>query len=176
MIGTVGTDMIGFVRNNPAEGRVDFTLCRTDHTNIYGGNGHLVLFDVVVVDNISTLSDALFSLSNVTAITYTQFNLAIGRMNDTITVDPLLGIHKPVDFASNFFVFPNPAKDKLTIVSHDVQLKSILVYDMQGRIVQSVNPGFNEATINLINLSSGVYEMRCITDKGDYHSRLQITR
>ncbi|MBK6446117.1 MAG: T9SS type A sorting domain-containing protein [Bacteroidetes bacterium] len=175
-LGTVGTDMIGFVRNNPAEGRVDFTLCRTDHTNIYGGNGHLVLFDVVVVDNISTLSDALFSLSNVTAITYTQFNLAIGRMNDTITVDPLLGIHKPVDFASNFFVFPNPAKDKVTIVSHDVQLKSILVYDMQGRIVQSVNPGFNEATINLINLSSGVYEMRCITDKGDYHSRLQITR
>ena len=74
------------------------------------------------------------------------------------------------------FVFPNPAKDKVTIVSHDVQLKSILVYDMQGRIVQSVNPGFNEATINLINLSSGVYEMRCITDKGDYHSRLQITR
>lgn len=173
-LGTVGTDMIGFARNNAVEGRIDFALCRTDHQNIYGGFGHLALFDVVVVDNISTISEALFSVSNISAITYTQFNLAIGRLNDTITIDPLLGIHKPLNLASNFFIFPNPARDKVSILAHDVQLKSVELYDMQGRIVGSAASIANDVTLNTASLASGIYEIRCITDNGEYHSRLEI--
>ena len=173
-LGTIGTDMIGFVKNNIAEGRVDFALCRTDHQNIYGGFGHLVLFDVVVVDNISTISDALFSISNVTALTYTQYSMAIGRLNDTITVNPLLGVPGVKNATAQFFIFPNPAKDKVTVLAHDANLKMVKVYDMQGREVISSNPGVNEFTLELGELSSGIYEIRCITDQGDYHSRLQV--
>ena len=173
-LGTIGTDMIGFVKNNVAESRVDFALCRTDHQNIYGGFGHLVLFDVVVVDNISTISDALFSISNVTALTYTQYSMAIGRLNDTITINPLLGVPGIKNPTPQFFIFPNPAKDKVTVLAHDANLKMVKVYDMQGREVISENPGVNEFTLELGELSSGIYEIRCITDQGDYHSRLQV--
>lgn len=174
-LGSIGTDMIGFVRNNPVEGRVDFALCRTDHQNIYGGFGHLVLFDVVVVDNISTVSNTLFSISNVTALTYSQFNLAIGRMNDTITIDPLTGIHQPLVSGTGIFIFPNPAKDQVTVLTPGKILTAVQLYDMQGRIVLTELPRMDEISLNLSDLSSGIYEIRCLSKEGEYHSRLQVS-
>ena len=61
---------------------------RNDGQNVFGGFGDIALFDVVIVDNISTLTDALFTPGNLRAITASQFPLLFGSQNDRVVLDP----------------------------------------------------------------------------------------
>jgi hypothetical protein len=78
-LGTVGTDMMAFVRHFPTIGKIDVAMVRTDHQNVANGFGDLASFDVVIVDNISTVTNSLFRLTDVTAITYTQLIQPLGK-------------------------------------------------------------------------------------------------
>ena len=58
-------------------------------------------------------------------------------------------------------VFPNPATDNVTILANGVRYVEVI--DMNGTTVMKVN---DAQTINLENLSSGVYVFRVVTDNG----------
>ena len=173
-LGTLGSDMIAFVRHFPTIGRIDVALTRTDHNNVGNGIGHLGMFDVVVVDNISTVTDALFRLTNVNAITYSQMVLPVARQNDTVTIDPNYNAIAEADLTSHFLLYPNPASTELNVYSHDLQIRSISIFDAAGREVYFRRTENSHTNISLSSLSTGMYHLRCITDKGVYNTGISV--
>lgn len=59
---------------------------------------------------------------------------------------------------SNFTVFPNPAKNNITIVGN-VDLTSVSVFDITGKKVIE-NKGSSINTVNVSNLNSGIYLLK----------------
>lgn len=71
------------------------------------------------------------------------------------------------DFTSNqLSVFPNPTSDIVNI-TNAVGLNAVQVMDINGRTVKSVNfNNVSEASINISNLTSGVYMMSIASENG----------
>ena len=67
-LGNLSSDMISFTKTSNL-GQFDIALVRNDQTNVFLGNGVIGLFDVVIVDNVSTVQSQLMRVSNVHAIT-----------------------------------------------------------------------------------------------------------
>lgn len=65
-------------------------------------------------------------------------------------------------------VFPNPASDYITINTRDTAIKSIQVYDIQGRLVKNIEDISNttEQTINLQGLKNSMYLVKINTENG----------
>lgn len=67
--------------------------------------------------------------------------------------------------AASFQLYPNPAKDFITIQTNDSQeIKSVFIVDMQGRTVFMSTQ--NLATISVSNLQQGMYFMTLETEAG----------
>jgi hypothetical protein len=71
-------------------------------------------------------------------------------------------------------VYPNPTKGELTIKNEKLEIKSVEIFDVMGKKVQSSefkvqssetrNP--KSETLNISNLPAGIYFLRITTDKG----------
>ena len=98
---------------------------------------NLIAFGGTILENVNELSLISDSLDNYLP---------------TITAsDPLI---KPK--ISNFDIFPNPAKDKIT-VSSTLLIEKIRIMDLQGRFLVESTPLKNDATIDLARFNSGLY-------------------
>lgn len=71
------------------------------------------------------------------------------------------------DFAtdSSVRIYPNPAKDVVTVAG-SAELKSIQLYDVQGRLLQSVAASGLQSSVNVSSLPKGVYFVKAFTEKG----------
>ncbi len=173
-LGTQGVDMITFVRHFPSIGKIDVAMVRNDQQNVLNGFGHLVLFDVVIVDNISTLTNSLFRLTDVSAITFTQYQLSVTRVNDTIIVDPLFDKVAQLDLGSHFTVYPNPASSIMNVHTTDIKVELIEIYDVTGKLMIRNKVSSNQIAIPIQGLSQGIYQIRFISDKGIYNRAIEI--
>ena len=71
--------------------------------------------------------------------------------------------------ALEFDLYPNPAKDQFTIVlSTNITLEDINIYDIQGRYINSIT----QKSVDISSLSSGIYFVELITNKGKSIKRL----
>ncbi|GAA3638150.1 T9SS type A sorting domain-containing protein [Flavivirga jejuensis] len=60
---------------------------------------------------------------------------------------------------SNFKIYPNPAKDYITIQSKDLKINSIEIFDLLGKSIYSkIEPSDNK--INVSNFSKGIYLLK----------------
>jgi hypothetical protein len=108
---------------------------------------------------------------------YVQTAAAFNRSYRIITVDPaFVTVSKPLRSCNSIYtvdeganslilsVFPNPAADKLTIGCNQKAMMEIST--IQGQIIKIIrNTGMN-TTIDLANLSDGVYIVKATTGKG----------
>ncbi len=72
-------------------------------------------------------------------------------------------------FLSNSIVlFPNPAKDVVNVqcTMNNVQVKAIEVFDVYGKLLQTVSMTPETTTINVSGLASGMYFVRVTTKEG----------
>lgn len=71
------------------------------------------------------------------------------------------------DFAvdNSVKIYPNPAKDIVTIEG-SAELKSIQVYDVQGRLLQLVSASGVQSSINVSSMPKGIYFIKAFTEKG----------
>lgn len=95
-----------------------------------------------------------------------------GNNSDIIGIDSF-SVDRPTAstqsfFANNFSVYPNPANNVLNLsVKNGLSVNEISMVDINGRIVKTVNTGFNsEMEINVSDLMSGVYMLNVKTDEG----------
>jgi PKD repeat protein len=87
----------------------------------------------------------------------------------------LTGIEE-ISNSPNFIIYPNPSNNVVTLKLHnnENEEKNILIYDISGKLVTSLNFTSNEISINTTELNNGVYFIQLITKSGISNNKLII--
>ena len=95
---------------------------------------------------------------------YFDYNLPVATNQAVTEFEDIMGLD---DFTkdNSIKVYPNPAKDVLS-VKGDVNLRSVSLYDIQGRLLQTVMPNDVQATIDIAMRAKGIYFLKVTSDKG----------
>ncbi len=80
------------------------------------------------------------------------------------TTELLTGIKETNNNASNITVYPNPAINNIKIETP--QQAVIEITNMQGQLIKTIRADENKISIDVSALPSGVYFIKCITEKG----------
>ncbi len=75
---------------------------------------------------------------------------------DNLSLDYDSGIDE-LSIGTAFLVFPNPATNELTIISKDENATSVLISDLNGRVIKEIEITNEKTKIDLETISSGVY-------------------
>ena len=76
------------------------------------------------------------------------------------------------EMSSSMNIYPNPVNDKLYIET-EVEVEKLVVYDIYGRHQVAETPSRQgDLTIDLSNLTSGVYFVKIVTDNGNVVKRI----
>lgn len=95
----------------------------------------------------------------------TYVNQPLPTLIPTICAVPLANENFTLD-ESSVKVFPNPANDVVTIQSTN-QIKSIEVYDVQGRSIHTQTINKENANLEVSNFTNGIYFIKVKTEFGD---------
>ena len=111
-----------------------------------------------------------FILNNATPIIATSTSLRL----DTVSFSSVLANNQFL--ATNFDVYPNPARNFVTISNTtDALINNAEIVDMNGRVVKTQKvANVNEAQINISDLAKGVYMMKISSDRGNLTKKLVI--
>ena len=85
---------------------------------------------------------------------------------DTISVIVLCGIDSWLE--NSVSLYPNPAKEVLNVqcTMNNVQIETVEVYDVYGKLINTVNVIDNPTRINVSGLADGMYFVRVTTEAG----------
>ena len=100
---------------------------------------------------------------------YFDYNFPI-ETNDANTIFQALNNTIPVKDLS-ISLYPNPASS-LIKVRADNNIKSVELYDVQGRIIQVDKVDSNEVSIDVSKYNSGVYFVKVTTEFGSQISKI----
>ena len=96
-------------------------------------------------------------------INYGQYDLWI---LDTMFVNNSTSINDNINIQNNIAIFPNPTSDKIHITSQGKTIESISIYGIQGVSLQSYRVDSKYFMIDVATLSSGVYLLQIVPEKG----------
>jgi hypothetical protein len=94
---------------------------------------------------------------------YFDYNFPIETIPENTIFQALKNPDIPVD--ASISVYPNPTKGTINITA-DNTIKSVQLYDMQGRILQTSLVNENQTAIDISGQSNGMYFLKVISDKG----------
>ena len=66
---------------------------------------------------------------------------------------------------SQIVVYPNPANEVVNIQSPSI-IKNITVYDLQGRLINTVKAQQQNTEVNILQLKTGIYFFSIETEAG----------
>jgi len=122
-----------------------------------GGHGNILLKvqtqNTVQTDDTVTKSAEIFFDYNFPIVT-----------NDANTTFALLSTSE-FEVDQSVSIYPNPVKHIVTISAKE-NIKSISLFDVQGRVLQTKMDSKQEVKLDMSNRANGVYFMKIITDKG----------
>lgn len=123
-----------------------------------GGHGNILLKvqsqDVLVEDDTVTKKANIFF----------DYNFPIQTNNANTTYQQLLSTTE-YEIDQNVTIYPNPVKNWVTISSKE-NIKSVSVFDVQGRVLQTQIGNSKEIKLDLANRNNGVYFIKIQTEKG----------
>lgn len=122
-----------------------------------GGHG-TILFKIKTLSGLSE-GDEVMSRANI----FFDYNAPI-ETNPANTVFALLN-NPDYTADGSITIYPNPTKDIVRIACNNT-IKTIELYDVQGRILQTSLEHSNETQINLSSKSNGIYFVKIMTEKG----------
>lgn len=119
--------------------------------------------DGYVVFKIKTKSSLVFGdiFSNAASI-YFDYNFPIETNNYSTIIQNALGLNEN-EYAKTMVLYPNPVLDFLHFSTNEQVLK-VAIYDLNGRILQSVSVHENKVDLNA--LKTGNYFVKIYTEKG----------
>jgi Leucine-rich repeat (LRR) protein len=146
--------------NFPVDARITGNKVEFIFKNIQlpiGGHGHILLKiktneTLVVGDAVANRADIFFDYN---------FPIDTGMAN---TVFQTLS-NSVFEVDSSVTVYPNPAVNNVT-VNADNKIKSIQLYDAQGRIIMTSLIDDLESKLDISSYSKGIYFIKIITEKG----------
>lgn len=140
----------------------------TSGTIIYEGNS-IIASDSFVICTLGTNP----SCGNDFTICAIDLDNCRKVCSDSTYLFILTGV-EPVKVLQQIELFPNPAQNKLFVknIEEDIQLSII---DLQGRtMVKQYLKAYNNGTIDLSDLSSGMYLVRMISENGERTTKLLV--
>ena len=84
----------------------------------------------------------------------------------TISCPTLLSINEINDYLTNVKIYPNPADNILFIDTIDNQIQKIEIFDLQGRLLKTINENKEKYQIDISNFSSATYLVKLSAEKG----------
>jgi uncharacterized repeat protein (TIGR01451 family) len=183
-IGTAAAEFVVVTQDiNPADFDVEsLELLNTSHNVKANVKGNAVEFRfdginlgakahgtiVYKIKSLKTLKagDSVMNKANIVF----DFNAAIATNEAITTFKTILGTG---DFTvdKSVKIYPNPAKDVVKVESNNT-IKNIQLYDVQGRVLQTVTPNQNAATIDISAKAAGIYFLKVTTAKGTKTEKL----
>ena len=158
-LGTPGANMITLGYHDPATGRIDLGMVRTDGMNA-SGFGRVASIIVVIDDDISKRQVPLhISFEDAYAVNVAGGEEPVGPRVELPFIDVSTGLND--DLTSSITIFPNPVSDgQLRVrlpeghVGGDVRL-----VDISGRAIatQEVEPALGEISLALGRQPAGLY-------------------
>ena len=70
-------------------------------------------------------------------------------------------------FNNKVKIFPNPSSSILFIENFEKQIQKIEFFDLQGRIIKTINENKNESQIDISNLLAATYIIKLSTETGN---------
>jgi len=135
----------------------DINLAPLDGDPPVGGHG-TILFKIKTLPLLA-VGDIVENKANI----YFDYNDKIGTNIARTTFAVLSNTEFPVD--KSIIVYPNPAKDRVVIACNNV-IKSVGLYDIQGRILQSVIANEKSTEVDLSGKADGVYFVKIVSENG----------
>ena len=71
-------------------------------------------------------------------------------------------------------IYPNPATDRVSIVSYAVNINKVNLYSITGQLVLSKNVNMNKININVSDLNKGIYILEISSDKTSIKRKLIV--
>lgn len=152
-----------------------------DTFNVIRVNTTRLQVDTIDVQTMSVwIYDAFVQMDSVR--TYTYYTNGIGYPLAELTDDqdlgtitratwlstlPQYGVSVP-EFANaaNMNVYPNPSVETVTFVSNGAAVSLITILDINGRIVKTANVTADQTSVNVSDLSSGMYFYQAVDRNG----------
>ena len=138
-----------------ADGCYNFTITDsygdglTSCSQANGGSGSYQIVD----DNATVLTELLEADANFGNQLIQQFCVGANGLTEA-------------SMESRINMFPNPATTELTIKGFDVNIESLTIYDVMGKMVQNETVNNESITVNVHALNSGVYTVKISTAEG----------
>ena len=63
-------------------------------------------------------------------------------------------------------VFPSPATSVLTVKTDNIQISSVVIMEVSGKIISTTSPNNRTVKLDVANLPSGIYLLQVVTEKG----------
>ena len=71
-----------------------------------------------------------------------------------------LGIERQANLNSDFAVYPNPAKERVTVSSQSNETFSAILYDYTGKALRQINNALHNRQIDLSAYPDGMYILK----------------
>ena len=72
-------------------------------------------------------------------------------------------------------VYPNPTNNQFTVELVNANLKNVQLLDLSGKLIINKKPNYsNKLTLKTLNLNSGIYLIRILSDNGIINSKVII--
>jgi len=128
-----------------------------------GGHGN-VLFKIKTLPTL-LVGDQIANIANI----YFDYNAPIETNEARSTFAALNNSNFVKDHSIT--VAPNPAKNNVTVIAKN-NIKSIQLFDVHGRILQTILDNKNTITIDISNKSNGIYFLKVTTEIGSSVEKL----
>ena len=69
----------------------------------------------------------------------------------------LLGVNEAADFSLHLQTYPNPTSGILNIINDSYTIETVKIYNLKGQLLEQIEIGLNQATIDLSSYAAGVY-------------------
>lgn len=131
---------------------------------------------------IANYIDTLISFYNATtkaviasySVTYVNGSLIASQSSYIAQADLVTGIDVIVNNANNVIIYPNPAKDQITIKSTS-PIENVTIIDLTGKIIKEISPSFGLAQqVNTSDLSQGIYFVNYADENGTHTKKIII--
>ena len=84
----------------------------------------------------------------------------------------VLSVNNVVDYSTN--IFPNPAKNNITIENSNFEINTVKFYNISGQLVKSENVNSMRTNLNVSDLNKGIYILEIQSNETSIRRKLII--
>lgn len=178
-LGTLGQNLIAFQRNNPAKGRIDIALTRTDGRNV-SGYGRIGKVKITIEDVILNLRDEenpkiQLGIENVRLINNADQIIPVTPLPSTPTAKKgtTTSAYAPY-LDARIRIYPQPARDQLYLDYGDLSLRSVQLLQLDGKALSGLMTP--QRSLSLAGIPNGVYLLKVVAESGVVMKKVLVAR